>query len=297
MAKLTVQHIFQAGYAAFAQGHRLPDYVRRAAWAILVCRTAVLGGHVQACSEGHIQRVWYHSCRHRRCPQCAGLQVERWLSRQKARLLACDHDHVIVTLPDERRGRWLANITVMPQRLFATVRETRCARLGDAKDLGAQPGIIAALHTWSQTLVFHPPLHGLVTGGGLTDAGPWRAVRHGFLLPARVVMAGFRGKLLAALRRGVAPGELMRPEGRSSQQRENLRNTFGRQKWQVHIRERYAHGAGVLTSVARYLRGGPISKTRVVSCTHGEVTFRYRVNGEGADSQRRGLMTRAHGGV
>jgi hypothetical protein len=146
---VTVPQILHQGYTAYERRHKLPGSVRKAVWALLACRTAVLGGYVQGCPDGHVQRVWYHSCRHRRCPQCAGLQVERWLSRQKARLLACDHDHVIVTLPDERRGRWLAHITVMPQRLFATVWETRCARLGDAQDLGAPPGIIAALPTWS----------------------------------------------------------------------------------------------------------------------------------------------------
>ena len=100
---------------------------------------------------------------------------------------------------------------------------------------------------WSQTLVFHPHLHCLVTGGGLTDEGQWRAVRHGFLLPARVVMAVFRDKLLAALRRGMTQGQLTLSEGRSRQQLENLLNKLGRPKWNVHIRERYAHGAGVLT--------------------------------------------------
>lgn len=150
---------------------------------------------------------------------------------------------------------------------------------------------MATLHPWSQTLVFHPHLHGLVTGGGLTDEGQWRAVRHGLLLPARVVMAVFRGKLLAALRWGGTQGQLTLPQGRSRQQRENRLNKLGRQKWTVPIRERYAHGAGVLTYVARYLRGGPISNPRLVSCAHGEVTFRYRVNGEGADRQPRGLMT------
>jgi Transposase zinc-binding domain len=159
MAKLTVQHIFQAGDAAFAQGHRLPDYVRRAAWAILVCRTAVRGGHVQACPEGPIERVWYHSCRHRLCPQCRWLQIERWLASQTARLLACDHDHVILTLPDELRGLWLANVRPLTTLLFATVWEPLVELLADANDLGARPGLIAALHTWSPTLVFHPPLH------------------------------------------------------------------------------------------------------------------------------------------
>ncbi len=164
MTKLTVQQIFQAGYAVFAQGHRLPDYVRRAAWAILVCRTAVLGGHVQACPEGHIERVWYNSCRHRLCPQCSWLQIERWLASQKARLLACDHYHVIFTLPDELRGLWLTNVRPMTNLLFATVWETLGELLSDPKYLGAQPGLIAALHTWSQTLVLHPHLHCIVTG-------------------------------------------------------------------------------------------------------------------------------------
>lgn len=117
------------------------------------------------------------------CPQCAWLQVERWLVRQKARLLACDHYHVIFMLPDELRGLWLANATAMTHLLFATVRETLCELLRDGKYLGAQAGIIAALHTWSQTLAFHPHLHCLVTSGGLKDAGQWRAVRNGFLLP------------------------------------------------------------------------------------------------------------------
>jgi Putative transposase/Transposase zinc-binding domain len=291
MTKLTVQQIFQAGYAALAQGHRLPDYVRRAAWAILVCRTAVLGGHVQACPEGHIERVWYNSCRHRLCPQCSWLQVERWLASQKARLLACDHYHVIFTLPDELRGLWLANVRPMTNLLFATVWETLGELLSDPKYLGAQPGLIAALHTWSQTLVLHPHLHCLVTGGGVTEAGEWQAVRNGFLLPVRVVMAVFRGKLLAAMDTAVHRGQLTLPAEVSLRQWETLRNTLGRQQWNVHIRERYPHGAGVLTYLARYIRGGPLSNHRLVSCAQGAVTFRYRVNGEGGDRQSRGLIT------
>jgi hypothetical protein len=291
MAKLTIQHIFQAGYAAFAEGHRLPDHVRRAAWAILACRTVVLGGHVQRCPEGHFERIWYNSCRHRLCPQCTWLQVERWLRRQRARLLACDHYHVILTMPADLHGLWLANVTAMTQLLFATVRETLCELLGDAKYLGAQPGMIAALHTWSQTLVLHPHVHGLVTGGGLTAEGQWRAVHNGFLLPVRVVRAVFRGKLLAAIRRGVAQGTLQLPAGQRQQQLENLLNKLGRTKWNVHIRERYPYGEGVLTYLARYLRGGPLANQRLVSCEQGVVTFRYRVNGETAASQRRGLLT------
>ena len=121
------------------------------------------------------------------------------------------------------------------------------------------PGIIATLHTWSQTLLLHPHLHCLVTGGGLSDAGQWVAVRHGFLLPMRVVRALFRGKLLAAIRQGLQAGRLQLPAGKRLQQMENLLHKLGRLKWNVHIRERYPHGQGVLIYLARYLaRRAPV---------------------------------------
>jgi putative transposase/transposase-like zinc-binding protein len=291
VAGLTLQQILQQGYAAFERCHPLPAYVRKAAWALLVCRTAVLGGHIQTCPEGHVERVWYNSCRHRLCPPCAWLQVERWLMTQKARLLACEPYHVIFTLPSELHALWRANVPVMTTLLFASVRDTLLELLGDEKYLGATPGIIATLHPWSQTLRLHPHLHSLVTGGGLTRTGQWVAVHNGFLLPSRVVMALFRGKLLAALRRALRQGQLQLPVGMHPQRCENLLNKLGRAKWNVHLRERYPHGAGVLTYLARYLRGGPLANRRLVSCAHGEVTFRYRVNGEAAESPRSGLMT------
>lgn len=291
VAVLTVQEILQRGYVAFERCHALPAYVRKAAWAMLVCRTAVLGGHVQSCPDGHVERVWSNSCRHRMCPQCAWLQIERWLAQQKARLLACEHYHVIFTLPDELRELWLVNVRAMTNLLFATVHETLDELLGDVKYLGACPGIIAALHTWSQTLVLHPHLHCVVTGGGLTDEGHWRPVRNGFLLPVRVVMAVLRGKLLAAIDTAVRGGQLSLPASMTRRHWETLRNKLGRRKWNVHIRERYLHGTGVLTSLARYLRGGPMANQRLVASAQGEVTFRYRVNGEASDRKLQGLLT------
>jgi hypothetical protein len=283
--KITLQQILRMGYKAYACKHRLPDYVRRAVWAILACRTAVLGGHVQACPEGHLERVWYNSCRHRMCPQCAFIQVTRWLDKQTARLLAWEHYHVIFTMPHERNALWQANVDVMPQLLFASVHDTLLELLGDAKYLGARPGIIATLHTWSQTWLLHPHIHCLVTGGGLNASGQWVAVSNGFLLPMRVVMAVFRGKLRAAIRQGLAQGMLQLPRGKSQQQVENLLNKLGRQKWNVHIRERYPYGQGVLIYLARYLRGGPIAQPRLLSCDGQEVVFQYAERAKGAGGQ------------
>jgi Putative transposase/Transposase zinc-binding domain len=279
MALITLQAIFQDAFPAYEQRHALPAHVRRAAHAIIRCRTAALGGHIQTCPDGHVSRVWYNSCRHRSCPQCAYLQTERWLALHRARLLACDHYHVIFTLPHDLNPLWLANVPVMSALLFQAARDTLVDLLADPQYLGAQPGILAALHTWSQTLVLHPHVHCLVTGGGLTPAGQWVAVRHGFLLPARVVMAVFRGKMVAAIRQTLARGALALPELMRPQQVLNLLNRLGhptKTKWNVRIMERYRHGAGVVTYLARYLRGGPLKNSRLVAYDGDCVTFTYR---------------------
>lgn len=287
MALVTLQTIFQDAFPAYEQRHALPAHVRRAAHALMQCRTAALGGHIQACPDGHVARVWYNSCRHRSCPQCAYLQTEHWLARQRARLLACDHYHVIFTLPHELNPLWLANVPMMTALLFQAVRDTLGTLLADPKYLGAQPGILAALHTWSQTLVLHPHMHCLVTGGGLTASGEWQAVRHGFLLPARVVMAVFRGKMVAAIRQTLARGALALPAPMRPQQVRNLLNRLGhptKTKWHVRIMERYRHGAGVVTYLARYMRGGPIKNARLVAYDGDRVTLTYRARQEEAEA-------------
>ena len=286
MGLVTLQQIFQDAFPAYEQTHLLPLHVRRAARAIMQGRTAALGGHIQACPDGHVARIWYNSCRHRSCPQCAYLQTERWLAVQRARLLACDHSHVIFTLPHDLTPLWLANVAVMTTLLFQAVRATLVALLADPTYLGAPPGILAALHTWSQTLILHPHVHGLVTGGGLTADGSWKAVRNGFLLPVRVVMAVFRGQMLAAIRQALARETLALPEGIRLQQVLTLLTRLGHPRkttWNVPIRERYRHGAGVVTYLARSLRGGPLKNARLVAYDGARVTFTCRPRQEETD--------------
>jgi len=286
MASRVLQQLLDAQYPAFAATHPLPEYVRDAVHALRSCRTAALGGHVQACPEGHVERVWYNSCRHRVCPQCMQLQIAQWLEKQQARLLSGDHYHVIFTIPSELNALWLANVRELATHLFHAAWDTLSELLGDPQYLGATPGMIAALHTWGQTLVLHPHLHCLVTGGGW-DGAQWRAVRNGYLLPARVVMPVFRGKLLAALRNAVDAGHLTLPAGATLPQLQMLLNRLGRKPWHVQIMTRYAHGRGVATYLARYLRGGPLKPSRIVRWDDQTVTFRYADN-QDPDAQGRG---------
>lgn len=286
MDSRSLQRLLDAHYPTFAQTHPLPAQVREAVHCLRSCRTAALGGHVQACPEGHIERVWYNSCRHRFCPQCTHLQIAQWLERQQARLLRGDHYHVIFTFPRELNVLWLANVRAMATLLFHAAWATLSELLGDPQYLGATPGMLAALHTWGQTLVLHPHLHCLVTGGGW-DGTQWHAVRNGYLLPVRVVMPVFRGKLLAALHEALDAGQLRLPAGGTRPQLRMLLNRLGRQKWHVQIMARYAQGRGVATYLARYLRGGPLKPGRLVAWDEQRVTFRYADN-QDPDAQGRG---------
>lgn len=182
---------------------------------------------------------------------------------------------MIFTLPAELRPLWPWNFKKLADALFQAVRDTLFLLLEDPRHLGGRPGVIVALHTWGRSLVLHPHLHCLVTGGGLTQQGTWKPVRKGFLLPLAVVRVIFRGKLLSLVEGLIRRGELLLPPGLDAAGALALLKESARKKWNVRIQERYEHGRGVVTYLARYLRGGPIKNSRLVRHDHDTVTFRY----------------------
>lgn len=272
--RATLQEIFRRGFESYAQSRRLPRHVIRAARDIERCRTAECGRHVRVCPQGHVARVFYNSCRHRACPQCAPARVDSWIDARSEHLLACDHYHVIFTVPHELEPLWHRNRARMNDRLFRAARDTLLELLADPKYLGARPGILAALHTWGRTLTFHPHIHALVTGGGW-DGQSFKPVRNGFLLPFRVVRVLFRGKLLAAVREDLAQRRLLLPEGESETHLSNVVRRLGRRNWNVHVCERYPHARGVVSYLGRYLRGGPIANRRLLRVDAHTVDFKY----------------------
>ena len=272
---VTLQHILQTSFAAYAAAQGVPRRVWRAARAIMACRTAALGGHVRQCPAGHVTEVWYNSCRHRACPRCCFQRINQWLDGWVAQLLPTDHFHVIFTLPSELHEVWRWNRQALTAVLFSSVRETLLTLLSDPKWLGATPGMLATLHTWSRTLAFHAHVHCLVSGGGLTVDGSWVSVRTGFLLPVAVVRSVFRGKVLGALEELWLRGQLVGPPHFADDGVRRVLVEAARQKWNLCIAERYPHGRGVAKYLARYVRGGPIKDHRFVAFDGQQVTFRY----------------------
>ncbi|WP_172806851.1 IS91 family transposase [Endozoicomonas arenosclerae] len=257
----TVQKIFRQDFEFYSKNKKLPLHQYKAANDFINCRTAAMGGHIQACPEGHVERISYNSCRHRNCPQCNKIQIERWLDRKKNILLDTAHRHLVFTLPHELNELWLMNSSLMTDILFQTASETLKQLLNDKKYLGADTGFLLNLHTWGRNLSLHPHLHCLISNGGLSAQGDWVQPVKKCFLPYRVIMRLFRGKFCAALKRHA---DLIRkPDNLPPVRFNNLVNQLGRKDWHVEIMEPYEHGEGVINYLARYVKGGPITNQQL----------------------------------
>lgn len=239
------------------------------------------------CPSGHHQSIAYNSCSHRSCPQCGWLDSQRWLERQRNKLLSCPHHHIVFTLPSELIPVWRFNRTSYANLLFLVVQETLKQLLADPKYLGARPGLLCGLHTWNQLLQPHVHLHCLVTAGGLSRDGNWVTPKKNCLLPRKVLMLKFRGKFLAILRQWISAGKMKLPPGMGETELRLLLAKVAAKSWNVKIHARYEHGLGVATYLARYLKSGPLKNHRLVSAKGNVVQFRHRVSQrDGGDGKR-----------
>jgi len=244
---------------------------RRVVRDIVSCRTPLLGGHLQVCDHCGRETPFYNSCRNRHCPKCQSLEQTRWVEAQERSLLPVEYFHLVFTVPTALHPFFLAD----RRGGYALIFEAALETLHDVcqRRLGALPGTIAVLHTWTQTLVFHPHVHCIVTGGGLAvSRDRWIASRPGFLVPVRVLSRVFRGKLLERFERAL--------HSRTS----GLGASFGRQllrqaaskEWVVYSKAPMAGPAQVLRYLGRYTHRIAIGNERLVTLQEGRVTFRYR---------------------
>lgn len=273
---IRVADILASGGRRFLAAHKVAPVVADAIRAIMSCRTVELGGHVKKCESGHVIKAWYNACRNRSCPRCSFYRVRVWLERQVKTLLGCPHHHIIFTIPHELNGLWLCNYVVMGELLFSSAREALFTLAADPKYLAARPGVIMALHTWGQQLPLHPHVHCLSTAGGVDSAGNWVASPRRHFLPAEPLKQLFRGKFLYGLRGLGRQGRLRLPEGWSLAELERLCGEVEHKRWNVHVRERYVNPSAVLNYLGRYLHGGPIGESRLLSFDGETVHFRYK---------------------
>jgi hypothetical protein len=285
---LEVADIFRAFGPAYRELHGLEMPLRhlRVMRAIEVCRTAKLGGHLDQCDQCGQQRISYNSCRNRHCPKCQSLEKERWLEARKKDLLPTSYFHLVFTLPKGLRPLALRNQKVIYSLLFKAVSQTLIELAKDPKYLGAEVGFIALLHTWSQTLIDHPHLHCIVTGGGLSlDGQRWITSRKGFFIPFKVLSRLFRGKFLDGLKKVYEAGKLKYPGQieplKEASTFQKLLTDLYQQEWVAYCKPSLKRAEQVLEYLGRYTHRVALSNDRLVSLEGNQVTFRWRDSADG----------------
>jgi hypothetical protein len=293
-----VAEVFRRFGDAYRQQHgaSLSTAQRRVMTAIVQCRTAALGGHVEQCDACGHQRVWYNSCRNRHCPKCQSLARAQWLEDRRCELLTTRYFHVVFTLPEEVAEIACQNKAVVDGILFRAAAETLRTIGADPKHLGAELGFFAVLHTWGQVLLHHPHLHCVVAGGGLsTDGSRWIACRRNFFLPVRVLARLFRRLFLEYLEKAYDADKLsflgaLAPLRDRRAFRRHLRPAR-KSKWVVYAKPPFAGPEQVLAYVARYTHRVAISNDRLIAIGDGKVRFRWKDYRHGNQQKTMALTT------
>jgi hypothetical protein len=255
---------------------------RRVMTAIEVCRTAALGGHLERCDQCGQERNCFNSCRDRHCPKCQSLARAKWIEDRQAELLEVGYFHVVFTVPQEIADIAYQNKELALGILFRVTAETLRTIAADPKHLGAEIGFFAVLHSWGQNLQFHPHLHCVVPGGGLSrDGERWVSCRRpDFFLPVRVLSSLFQRLFLEALRAAFDARQL-----RFFHSLESLREpmAFARHlakatthDWVVYAKRPFAGPQQVLDYVGRYTHRVAISNNRLVEIERDQVQFKWK---------------------
>jgi hypothetical protein len=248
----------------------LPSH-RQAMWAIEHCRTEALGGQVYRCAACDETRYSYYSCRNRHCPKCQNERAQSWLEKQQALLLPVPYFLLTFTLPAAFHEVARAHQRLFYDLLFKTSAAATQQLAHEPRWIGGQIGMVGVLQTWGRNLAYHPHVHYLVPGGGLSaDGQGWLAARNNFFLPVCALSKVFRGKLQQALR------------GRDCYAR--IPAKVWQQKWVVHC-EPVGSGLNALKYLAPYIFRVAISNNRILKLAGNRVTFRYRDTETGAEKR------------
>jgi hypothetical protein len=287
-----VADILRAHGEAYTACHAVSALQAAVLRRLAACRTGALGGHRDACDRCGYSRVSYNSCRDRHCPKCQGGKRAQWLEKRLERLLPVEHFHVVFTLPAALNPLALYHPRRLYDLLFHAASQTLLTLAADRKRLGAHVGVTALLHTWGQNLMFHPHLHCVVTGGGLSpDGRRWITARRGYLLPVKMLGRLFRGKFLAGVKEAYQAGQLTLGGSVATladpQVFRRWLDALYRQDWVVYAKRPFGGAQQVFRYLGRYSHRVAIANSRLLALADGQVSFRWK---DYADDHRTKVM-------
>ena len=289
---LEVADIFKHYTEDYQQQYAVSYEQKKTINAILQCRTAALGGHVDQCERCGATEISYNSCRNRHCPKCQTVKKLRWVKKRESELLPVPYFHVVFTLPHELNPLIYSNKALLYNLLFKSASETLLAFGQDKKRLGGELGAILVLHTWGQNLSLHPHIHCIVPGGALSKEARWIKAKSNYLFPVKAMSRHFRANYLKRLESHYGKDDLQF-HGKSQQYAEpsqfnELKETLWRKNWVVYAKKPFAGPKQIIQYLSNYTHRIAISNHRLISYEKGKVSFQWR---DYSDDNKTKVMT------
>ena len=242
------------------------------------CRQEVFGGMQMACEKCDRVVTIPRSCGNRHCPLCQGTKHLKWCESVCQKLPDVPHFHVVFTLPSTLGDFYLSNFKAASKLHFQALKETLEQFM--ANNWKLKGGFLAVLHTWGQTLNWHPHVHVLVPGGGFDpESGRWVEVRASYLFAVKALSKVYRAIFLRLLEELEQSTEIRWPEAlQSKEQRLSWRTAMSQESWNVYSRATLGNTRAVVRYLARYTNRVAISNRRIRSfdASTGEVVIDYK---------------------
>lgn len=272
-----IRQIFQNGWQDYREHFNPSDVQTGAAYCIMNCKTGKFGYNISRCEECGYTSFHANSCRNRNCPNCQAVLKELWIDRRSSEVIDASYFHVVFTVPAQLNPLIYSNQKLLYGLLHRCSAETLLELSGKKKYLGATPGIIQVLHTWGQELNYHPHIHCIISGGGLTKTKDLKLCTGNFLVRIEPLVKKFRGKFLHCLQQYYQNNALVFPA--SCMQLKNhyawdkFRDRLYHINWNAEIRETFNGHGNAIEYLGRYANRIAITNSRIQKVTDSEVTF------------------------
>ena len=272
---IEVAGVFKACKGNYIETPGLCHSQQKAIGDITSCRTAKAGGHLNTCNQCGFTAQAYNSCHNRHCPKCQPLKQGQWVDKLKGRLIPGRYFHIVFSIPHLLNPLFYINQALCYKLLFSAAAEALGGAGKNPRFLGAETGAVAVLHTWGQTLSYHPHIHMLVPGGGLSEDGmEWVKAPKKFFVPVKALSKMFRGILIRMVKGHWGNNDLKLPEGFPPFKQ--LKKKLYEKNWNVYSKRALGGVNSVLQYLGRYAHRVAISNSRLVKIENGEVTFSYK---------------------
>lgn len=273
--RLELADIFVAQSTSYLENNRLCEVQKKAYNAIVDCRTHKLGGHLRACDSCEATQQAYNSCRNRHCPKCQFVKKAKWVDKLSGNLPPVKYFHLVFTIPESLNKLFYINQREAYSILFKAAGKaiSQCGK--NTKYLGAKTGAIGMLHTWGQTLTYHPHVHMIVPAGGLSeDSTEWIPSHEKFFLPVKVLSAVFRGIMVDLLQKTFEKGKIKLPDDTADF--EQIKELCYKKKWVVYSEKPFASPENLINYLGNYTHRVAISNHRLIKHENGKVSFYYK---------------------